>query len=85
MNRNYIPSLYSEYSTSCRRNLGRVDEARIDLDMMEALVEYCVEKGGAEGEEGAILVFLPGANVSASTPYEIRKLRLMVKKPLTSR
>lgn len=46
----------AEYSTSTRRNLARLDEDRIDFDVLEELVTFIDQ----EYDEGAILVFLPG-------------------------
>ena len=39
-----------------RRNLARVNEERVDMDLIEALVAHLDEHEG----EGAFLVFLPG-------------------------
>ena len=45
-----------EYSRSTLRNLARLDEDRIDFDLLEELVTYIDQEYG----DGAILVFLPG-------------------------
>lgn len=45
-----------EYSRSTLRNLARIDEDRIDFDLLEELVTYIDQEYG----DGAILVFLPG-------------------------
>lgn len=45
-----------EYSKSTLRNLARLDEDRIDYDLLEELVTYIDQEYG----DGAILVFLPG-------------------------
>lgn len=50
------------FSRSTRRNLARVDEDRIDFDLLEELVTAIDEGQGP----GAVLVFLPGmAEISA--------------------
>ena len=41
---------------SVRRNLGRVNEDALDFELLELLVEHIDNLG----EEGAILIFLPG-------------------------
>ncbi|RMZ57361.1 hypothetical protein APUTEX25_004195 [Auxenochlorella protothecoides] len=62
LNPHYHPGLYGHLSPVTIRNLKRVDEEALDLDLAEALVEHIAEKGTA----GAILVFLPGmAEISA--------------------
>lgn len=45
-----------EYSKSTLRNLARLDEDRIDFDLLEELVTHIDQEYG----DGAILVFLPG-------------------------
>lgn len=45
-----------EYSRSTLRNLARLDEDRIDFDLLEELVTFIDQEYG----DGAILVFLPG-------------------------
>jgi hypothetical protein len=57
LNPHYDPELYGGYSAAARRNLARLDENRIDYDLLEELVAHI----DASYEEGAILVFLPGA------------------------
>lgn len=52
----YDAKHYESYSPATRRNLARLDENRIDFDLLEELV--CLLATGAE--DGAILVFLPG-------------------------
>ena len=49
----------AEYSSSTQRNIARLDEDRIDYDLLEELVTYIDQNHG----EGAILVFLPGTNL----------------------
>ena len=39
-----------------RRNLARLDEIRIDYDLIEALISHL----HAASDDGAVLVFLPG-------------------------
>ena len=61
--------LYTEYSTSTQRNLARVDEHRIDYDLLEDLIAYI----DTTLDDGAVLVFLPGnvccpSNVQANVP-----------------
>eukprot|EP00887_Chlorella_sp_A99_P005373 scaffold1.g5373.t1 len=50
------PLAAAGYSPRTRRNLGRVDEDRIDFELLEALVGWIDETQ----EPGAVLVFLPG-------------------------
>ena len=56
LNPHFSPDSCTEYSTATQRNLARLDEDRIDYDLLEELVAFI----DAEHEEGAILVFLPG-------------------------
>ncbi|CAK0787622.1 hypothetical protein CVIRNUC_010844 [Coccomyxa viridis] len=56
LNPHFDAEAYQEYSQATRRNLARLDENRIDLDLLEELVGFI----DASYEEGAILVFLPG-------------------------
>ncbi len=56
LNPHFSPDDYAEYSTATQRNLARMDEDKIDYDLLEELVAFI----DAEHEEGAILVFLPG-------------------------
>ena len=44
------------YHSSTRKNLARVDENRIDYDLLEEFLLHI----DSQAEEGAILVFLPG-------------------------
>ena len=57
LSKTYDPELYQGYSTITRRNLIRLDETKIDYDLLEELLMYLVETT----QDGAILVFLPGA------------------------
>ncbi len=56
LNPNYDEEQYEGYSISVQRNMARVNEDRIDFDLLEDLVGYIHENE----EAGAILVFLPG-------------------------
>ncbi|BDA49474.1 Putative ATP-dependent RNA helicase DHX57 at C-terminar half [Coccomyxa sp. Obi] len=56
LNPHYDPDIYADFSVATRRNLARLDENRIDYDLLEELVAHI----DASYEEGAILVFLPG-------------------------
>jgi len=57
LSKTYDPELYRGYSTATRRNLIRLDEAKIDYDLLEELLMYLIENT----HDGAVLVFLPGA------------------------
>lgn len=57
LNPHYNPERCAHLSVSARRNLARLDENRIDYDLLEELIAHI----DAAHEEGAILVFLPGA------------------------
>lgn len=56
LNPHFDAETYQEYSQSTRRNLARLDENRIDFDLLEELVGHI----DADYDEGAVLVFLPG-------------------------
>ncbi|GAB4817860.1 hypothetical protein N2152v2_004906 [Parachlorella kessleri] len=56
LNPHYQEDHYDRYSAHTRRNLARLDEDRIDYDLLEDLVAHI----DSEKEEGAVLVFLPG-------------------------
>ncbi len=56
LNPNYDPDQYADYSAFVRRNIARLDETRLDLDLLEMLIRYVDDTSGP----GAILVFLPG-------------------------
>ena len=56
LNPHYNADAYQDYSQSTRRNLARVDENRIDFDLLEELVGHI----DASYDDGAVLVFLPG-------------------------
>lgn len=57
LNPHFKATHYEAYSAAVQRNLARLDEERIDYDLLEELLAYI----DAEHDEGAILVFLPGA------------------------
>ncbi len=56
LNRYYDPELYADYCARTRRNLARVDETRIDFDLLESVVQHIDDSC----PDGAVLVFLPG-------------------------
>ena len=56
LNPDYDELQYEDYSRSTRRNLARIDETRIDFDLLEEILLYI----HTTKEEGAVLVFLPG-------------------------
>lgn len=58
-----------EYSKSTLRNLARLDEDRIDFDLLEELVTYIDQEYG----DGAILVFLPGMPLPPRDPLTALK------------
>ena len=63
LNPHYDAARYAHLSDAARRNLARVDENRIDYDLLEELIAHI---DGAY-EEGAILVFLPGRPIASSS------------------
>ncbi|KAJ8755628.1 hypothetical protein K2173_022223 [Erythroxylum novogranatense] len=54
----YVSSNFESYTEQTRKNLKRLNEEFIDYDLLEDLICYVDETC----EEGAILVFLPGAS-----------------------
>ena len=56
LNPHFSQEALSLYSSSTQRNIARLDEDRIDFDLLEELVTYIDQEYG----DGAILVFLPG-------------------------
>lgn len=56
LNPHFDADAYQDYSQSTRRNLARLDENRIDFDLLEELVGHI----DASYDDGAVLVFLPG-------------------------
>ena len=69
LNPHFDAEAYQEYSQATRRNLARLDENRIDFDLLEELVGFI----DASYEEGAILVFLPG-QAASNAPVSARLL-----------
>jgi len=72
LNHHYDPELYPDCSAGTRRNLARVDETRIDLDLLEVVVEHI----DASHADGAVLVFLPGESVETASSKPQRSLRI---------
>ncbi|DBA76164.1 TPA: hypothetical protein ACH3X1_009895 [Trebouxia sp. C0004] len=56
LNPHFSQEALNQYSSSTQRNIARLDEDRIDFDLLEELVSYIDQEYG----DGAILVFLPG-------------------------
>ena len=52
------------------RNLALLDEDRLDFDLLEDLVAHIDES--QEGQEGAILVFLPGGRWAAQAAHVVK-------------
>lgn len=57
LNPNYDPDIYAEYPERARKNLARLNEDVVDLDLIEELIGWADEQTPLPG---AILVFLPG-------------------------
>ena len=70
LNPHFNPENLADYSISTRRNLARLDEDRIDFDLLEELVTYIDQEYG----EGAILAFLPGIRLFAKSHKMIHVL-----------
>ena len=60
LNPHFTQERLEGYSKSTQRNLARLDEDRIDFDLLEELVTYIDQEYG----DGAILVFLPGIHAA---------------------
>lgn len=60
LNKHYDAELYTTYSPATRKNLARLNENRIDYDLLDELVCHLANNS----EEGAILVFMPGLQTS---------------------
>ncbi|PRW58696.1 helicase domain-containing [Chlorella sorokiniana] len=58
LNPHFKEEALAGYSPSVVRNLAILDEDRLDFELLEALVAHIDESN--EGQEGSILVFLPG-------------------------
>ena len=56
LNKHFDPAAYVGYSASTLRNLARLDETVLDLDLVEEVVAHI----HADRPPGAVLVFLPG-------------------------
>ncbi|KAK9832693.1 hypothetical protein WJX81_000845 [Elliptochloris bilobata] len=63
LNRDFDAARYADLPLSARRNLARVDETRIDYELLEELVAHIYD----DYDEGAILVFLPGMGEITAT------------------
>ena len=57
LNPSYDPELYAEYPERVRRNLARLNEEVLDLELVEDCIAWADETTPLPG---AILVFLPG-------------------------
>lgn len=69
-----------DYSKSTLRNLARLDEDRIDFDLLEELVTYIDQEYG----DGAILVFLPGMATLDTLAYMLPCVACMKLHPTGS-
>eukprot|EP00210_Caulerpa_lentillifera_P007174 g6864.t1 len=56
LNKNYDPKIYESFSTVVKNNLKRLNENKIDYDLIETIIDHIDD----EEPDGAILVFLPG-------------------------
>ncbi|NWZ70812.1 DHX36 helicase, partial [Acrocephalus arundinaceus] len=70
----YLRQLQGRYSASTIDALEMMDDDKVDLDLIAALIRYIV----LEEEDGAILVFLPGWD-NISTLHEILMSQVMFK------
>ncbi|NXR55108.1 DHX36 helicase, partial [Hippolais icterina] len=70
----YLRQLQGRYSASTIDALEMMDDDKVDLDLIAALIRYIV----LEEEDGAILVFLPGWD-NISTLHEILTSQVMFK------
>jgi ATP-dependent RNA helicase DHX29 len=57
LNPSYDYDLYAQYPERVRKNLARLNEDVLDLDLLEELISWVDEETPLPG---AILVFLPG-------------------------
>jgi ATP-dependent RNA helicase DHX29 len=57
LNPHYDPEAYAEYPERTRRNLARLNEEVLDLELIEDVISWADEETPLPG---AILVFLPG-------------------------
>ncbi|NWW10729.1 DHX36 helicase, partial [Oreocharis arfaki] len=70
----YLTQLQGRYSASTIDALEMMDDDKVDLDLVAALIRHIV----LEEEDGAILVFLPGWD-SISTLHELLMSQIMFK------
>ncbi|NXU44204.1 DHX36 helicase, partial [Drymodes brunneopygia] len=70
----YLKQLQGRYSASTIDALEMMDDDKVDLDLVAALIKHIV----LEEEDGAILVFLPGWD-NISTLHEILMSQIMFK------
>ncbi|NXC59305.1 DHX36 helicase, partial [Aleadryas rufinucha] len=70
----YLRSLQGRYSASTIDALEMMDDDKVDLDLVAALIKHIV----LQEEDGAILVFLPGWD-NISTLHEILMSQVMFK------
>ncbi|NWZ34265.1 DHX36 helicase, partial [Brachypodius atriceps] len=70
----YLRQLQGRYSASTINALEMMDDDKVDLDLIAALIRHIV----LEEEDGAILVFLPGWD-NISTLHEILTSQVMFK------
>ncbi|XP_034295065.1 ATP-dependent DNA/RNA helicase DHX36 [Pantherophis guttatus] len=70
----YVKQLKTRYSESTIDALEMIDDDKIDLDLIAALIRYI----SLEEEEGAILVFLPGWD-NISTLHDLLVSQVMFK------
>ncbi len=67
LNPHFSQEALSQYSSSTQRNIARLDEDRIDFDLLEELVTYIDQEYG----DGAILVFLPGMSPPSTLTIDL--------------
>ncbi|XP_048362008.1 ATP-dependent DNA/RNA helicase DHX36 [Sphaerodactylus townsendi] len=70
----YLKQLAGRYSESTIEALGMMDDDKVDLDLIAALIRYI----SLEEEDGAILVFLPGWD-NISTLHDLLMSQVMFK------
>ncbi|NXI76132.1 DHX36 helicase, partial [Rhipidura dahli] len=70
----YLKQLQARYSASTIDALDMMDDDKVDLDLVAALIKHIV----LEEEDGAILVFLPGWD-NISTLHELLMSQVMFK------
>jgi len=67
LNNNCLQPCRPACSPSVVRNVAILDEDRLDFELLEALVAHIDDSN--EGQEGSILVFLPGQLVVGYVPW----------------